>query len=572
MKQKLLAILTVFLLAFIANAQSDKDTFLQLIKEKNYDQASKMIDQIAKAYPKDFQVLVAIGDVYYELEKYTEAVKYFAIAYDIDDGNQELNRKYSLALADAKNFKEAFKIIRQTIKDKPKEIQNYLTASEVFIKADSLTEAEVQIDRARAIDPNNPGPYVAMGNFYFTRRVYELARQNYEKAIELDPKNTEAHFKLATSYYWLATRELDRDLANELYSRSLKEWNTLSQLDSMNAKAYFEQGKIWFFSDKFPEAATALARYVKLRPNGSLGRWYLAQSLFKLGDCENAIPHLEQVAQELDSVKLQAEENLADCYISTKAYQKADEIYKKLKESGREFTYIDYRKIGQAKFFTGDTLGAFENFQKSIDLNKENNCPLLYFYGSLLNGKKEYAKSNDILLSWLNNGTCQDSSLTDKVYYIIGVNYLFNSQPDSAISYFDKSLKIKPDNVFADIFMGDAYIQIKNQKAGIEKYLNVIQKYETNNELNKNAVIQAYAKYCNILLDQKNFQALNKYAKKWTELFPDNPFGFLYLAVSYQGLNDKENACKSYSKVLKLDPNNTSARKNMELIECNKSK
>jgi tetratricopeptide (TPR) repeat protein len=571
MKQKLLAILTLLLFAFISNAQTDKETFLNLIKEKNFDQASKMINVVSQQYAKDFQVLMGIGDVYYELENYPEAVKYYAIAYDKDDGNQELNRKYSLALADSKNYKDAFKVIRKTIKDNPKEILNYLTASEVFIKADSLTEAEVQIDRARAIDPKNPGPYVAMGNFYFTRRVYELARQNYEQAIELDPKNTEAHFKLATSYYWLATRELDKDLANELYSRSLKEWNTLSQLDSMNAKAYFEQGKIWFFSEKFPEAANALARYVKLRPNGSLGRWYLAQSLFKLGECEQAIPHLEIVASELDSVKLQAQENLADCYISTKNYQKANEIYAKLQASGREFNYIDYRKLGQAKFFTGDTLAAFENFQKSIDLDKENNCPLIYFYGTLLNVRKEYAKSNDILMTWLNTSTCKDS-IFDKIYYIIGTNYLFTTQPDSAITYFEKSLQTNPNNIYAEIYLGDAYIQIKNQKAGIDKYLSVIQKYESNPEINKNAVIQAYAKYCNILLDQKNFQTLNKYAKKWTETFTDNPFGFLYLAVSYQGLGDKDNACKSYSKVLKLDPNNGSARKNMELIECGKSK
>jgi tetratricopeptide (TPR) repeat protein len=570
MKKWLFAISTIFLLAISANAQTSKDEFLKLVNEKRVDEASKLINQVEQAYPKDFDVLVAIGDVYSELEKYPEAVNFYAKAYDIHDDNQVLNRKYSLALADAKNFKEAFKLIRRTIKDNPKVIENYLTASEVFIRADSLSEAEIEIDRAREIDPKNPGPYVAMGNFYYARRVYELARQNYEEALKLDPKNTEAHFKLATSYYWLATRELDKDLANELYTRSLKEWNTLSQLDSMNAKAYFEQGKIWFFSDRYTEAINALSRYVKLRPQGSLGRWYLAQSLFKIGDCDNAIPNLEICAKEIDSVKMQAEQSLADCYISTKSWAKAKALYEEFQKEGVQFNYADYRKFGQAAFFTGDTASAFQYFQKSMDLNKEDNCVLMYFYGTLLNAAKQYAQSNNVLFTRLNTTACQDS-LNGKIYYIIGTNFLFNSQPDSASVYLQKALQLDPTNIFADVFLGDAYVQMKDNKKGMDKYLEIITKSESNPEINKNAVIQAYAKYCNLLLDAKNFNLLNKYAKKWSEVSPDNPYGFLYLAVSYQGLGDRDNACRTYSKVLKIDPNNQAAKKNMEIMECGKS-
>jgi len=51
-----------------------------------------------------------------------------------------------------------------------------------------------------AIDPKNPAIFVASGNFYFARRVYELARDNYEKALQLDSTIVEAHLKLATSY------------------------------------------------------------------------------------------------------------------------------------------------------------------------------------------------------------------------------------------------------------------------------------------------------------------------------------------------------------------------------------
>jgi len=49
---------------------------------------------------------------------------------------------------------------------------------------------------------------------------------------------------------------------------------------------------------------------------------------------------------------------------------------------------------------------------------------------------------------------------------------------------------------------------------------------------------------------------------------PDNSLANLFTAVSYQGLNDKDNACKYYNRVLRIDPGNKDARSNKELIGC----
>lgn len=567
MNRIFIAMILFFGMALTSYSQNSKEDFYKFVGEKKFEEAEALISQVSSANQKDYKLLMTCGYVYFELEKYKNANEFYAKAYDIKDDDQELNRQYSLGLAETGDFKNALKIIKQTIKDNPKVVSNYLTASEIYIKADSLSEAEIQIDRAMAIDPKNPDIYVASGNFYFARRVYELARDNYEKAIGLDSTIVEAHLKLATSYYWLATRELDKDLGNELFARSLREWNTVSKLDSMNSKAFFEQGKIWFFAERYTEAANALSRYVKLRPTGSLGRWYLAQSLYNIGEWANAIPNLEQAANEIDSVKIQAKQDLADCYLAVKNYTKAKETYQELETNSTKFSSIDYRKYGQSCFLSGDTLSAIKNFRKAIDMDKENNCNLMYFLGTLLSSQKNYAASNEILLMRLNTGTCQDS-LNSKVYYIIGSNFIFSNQADSSITYLEKSLELDPKNMFAEIYLGDAYIQIKNEKLGLDKYKSVIAKEEADPTLNRNALLQAFAKLSNYYLDKKNYQELNKNSKRWSELFPENAFSFLYLAVSYQGMNDKENACKNYSKVLKIDPNNSTAKKNRELLSC----
>jgi TolA-binding protein len=40
----------------------------------------------------------------------------------------------------------------------------------------------------------------------------------------------------------------------------------------------------------------------------------------------------------------------------------------------------------------------------------------------------------------------------------------------------------------------------------------------------------------------------------------------LYLAIGYQGLQDAENAKRAYREVLKLNPNNEAAKKNLKAL------
>lgn len=561
----------MLLITQVAFATISKESFLTLVNQKNFEEAAKHIPDIANSFSKDLQMQIAFGDVYFDLEKYDEANRYYAAAYKLKDNDNKAAQKYAISLAQLKKFPEAVKVIKAIIKENPKDIYNYLTAAEIYIKADSLAEAEIQIDRARSLDKKNPAPLVTLGNLYFSKRVYELARQNYEEALSLDPNNVEAHMNLAISYYWLANRESDKELSNELFTRSLKEWNIVSQLDSMNAKAFFEQGKIWYMSEKYPEAATALSRYVKLRPNSPLGRWYLAESLYKLGECDSAVVHLDIVRNEIDSIKTTATKYLADCYISLKQFAKAKQIYKELDKESYQYDAVDYRKYGQAEFFTGDTTSAIKYWNKSIEMDQEGNCILMYFLGTIMNSIKMYNESSNILKLRLQTKGCSDEN-DSKIYYIIGQNFIFSNQPDSAVVYLEKSLEIDPNNMFAIVYLGDASIQLKNNKKGMDYYRMVISKYDTDNTINQSAVNQAYAKLSNLILESKNYSELNKITKRWTDLFPDNLFANLYCAVSYQGLNDGDNACKYYAKVLKLDPTNKTAKQNRDVIGCDKKR
>ncbi|MER3328687.1 MAG: tetratricopeptide repeat protein, partial [Candidatus Kapaibacterium sp.] len=248
------------------------------------------------------KLLILKGDIYFELENYEEAKKAYEKAFDLDD-NEIATSKYGKVLSVTKDFIKSEKLLKNGIDDFEKSIPIRLELASNYIRAGKLTDAEVQIKRARDINENDPRIYITEGDMYFDQRVYELSKKSYEKALALDENQKEARSKLATSYYWLANREADQDLSNELFTMSLKEWDRVTKQDTMDASAFFNKGKILFFAKQYKDAVPALFRYYELRPDGNLGRWYLGQSLYELGLCDSAAPQLKYVSENIDSVK-----------------------------------------------------------------------------------------------------------------------------------------------------------------------------------------------------------------------------------------------------------------------------
>ena len=66
----------------------------------------------------------------------------------------------------------------------------------------------------------------------------------------------------------------------------------------------------------------------------------------------------------------------------------------------------------------------------------------------------------------------------------------------------------------------------------------------------------------------KDWKKLVVVSKSWAEDQPDVEYGALYTAIAYQGMGDVANACKWYTKVLKINPNNKAAAQNKSALGC----
>lgn len=568
MKNLWSVIVLIFFTVGTLFAQDAKEQFMGSLESSDYEAAAKVIPDMLKNNPKDIQLHLLAGDVYLELGEYNKAHDTYNAADDLDGGEPPILRKVATAKSYIGETPEAVKIMKKLIKredDDDENINNFLVLADIYLRNDSTDQAELYITKAKKIDKENPQILTALGDLYFTREVYQLAKMNYEKALEIEGALTTTRMKLATSYFWLANSEPNYELSQELFKKSLKEWNTITQMDPNNAKAWYQQGFIYFLASQYENAAKSFNNYIQLRPSDNLAKWYMGQSLEKAREYEKALPFLKDAKENIDSIKTKAEILLARCYFDSKKYSDAIASFNQVKQD-TTMELVDLQKLGQAYLLNLDTTNAIATWREAVAINPDENCKVMDQMGYVLQKQKKYKEAIEILEKRATTDACNQDSTSKMhiVYYLIGSSYLYDGQPEPAIKNLIKSTEYKPDFYFAMINLGDAYAQTEQFDKADSTFNYVIEHADTVE--GKFALQNAFSKLAGLKLDNKKFQDVIKVGKKWGDLFSDSPYPFLYVAISYHNLQDGPNACYYYRKVLSIQPNNATAKKNLDLL------
>lgn len=555
-------------LAVLSAAANELDKARAAVENGEWVAALGHIRKAVASKPQDIPTLTLASRIYLELDIHDTAVTYSRRVYEDDDNEKENVLLYAQALRENGNAAEASVVLRKYLK-RTDDVNVSLELVNALVAADSLNSAELVATTARNKHSKSAAAYLALGNLYFNTKpipVFELAVQNYEEAVKLDPSLVIAHFNLAQCYWRMGNRETDNDLANEYFTRSLREWDQVTKMDPKNARAWFEQGKILYLAGRFAQAATALTRYRELRPLGTgetIASWYLGESLYKQGQCDSAKKHLEDAAARIDSLKPKVSLFMAKCSFQAKRWKEAADYYLGALPIKARWESTDYWFFGAALVLAGDTARAINVMAEAADRDPKQ-CQLMFRYAVLLQGRMMYARSTEIFRKRLDN--CKDS-LDAKIHVFIGNNFFSDSLVDSAIACYERSLGVNPAYTYAKLRMGETYL-IKGDVAKGQPILDsVIASARTSaNAEDRRYGSQAIVRLNGVDVAEKKWQAIVDRSKIGIEMDPKSVSSWLYLAFGYQGLADAENAKKAYREVLKLDANNETAKKNLKAL------
>jgi serine/threonine protein kinase/Flp pilus assembly protein TadD len=150
-------------------------------------------------------------------------------------------------------------------------------------------DAEVDVDKALALDPNLAEGHFARGLLLWTpykRFPHEQAVQSYKRAIELNPNLDEAHHQLGFVYAHIG-----------LLDKGWQEIQKALALNPGNTLARYRLGVIDMCRGKYEEAFE-IFNSTPLENNPSLLAFYTSTALFRLGRNEEASAIIEQFLKD----------------------------------------------------------------------------------------------------------------------------------------------------------------------------------------------------------------------------------------------------------------------------------
>ena len=229
------------------------------------DERITLRERLLKDLPQD--ALAARGELHYTL----------AALYSFKGNHDQALGNVQLALE-----------LAQRIGNRHLEMSAHNGLGNVYDDLGRYDDAIAEYERAIELDPKDAYPHNGLGNVYFEVGRYDDAIAEYERAIELDPKDACPHNGLGSVYY-----EVGR------YKEAIAEYKRAIELDPKFALPHNGLGSVYYELGRHDEAIAEYERAIELDPKYAMPHLSLAGIYRRLDKQEELVQHSQRTRELL---------------------------------------------------------------------------------------------------------------------------------------------------------------------------------------------------------------------------------------------------------------------------------
>ena len=481
-----------------------------------------------------------LGNIYKNLNNKLMAMDMFKVAIDLNPTSPELHFLYGVMLDEASNFEasmeqynlalkygdkspELLEILEnkwtQNIVNNPNDAQSYVNLGAIYQKQGNYIEAKNQYQKAYQLDSSDETILYNLASLYSQQKDYNNALNVYNQILAKNPKNVE-----------VLNYKADILKAQSKFDEALSQYETILSINPNDKSAKENSEDIIYNRFTGVKLQNYLASKANQNPNDYEAQFNYALELHKNKNLDSAITYYKKAIQANPS-KEESYINLAQIYIDKKDYENANSIcqqalivmpnnqkisqyVKDIKEYSVSNQYEAATKLFEAK----DYKGAIAEYNKISSQTKEVKLAIASCYWQLEDYKNANKYYLEILSSEPNNQEVLESSAW--AYYQM-------NDVDNAKKTASKLLSLNKNNK-----------EMANLLATIEEneYGNLI-----------NVAVEQYEKgNINDALNQFN----KVLAKK-----PNDEYSMYYRALCLDELKKTSDAIKQYKALLAKNPN-----------------
>lgn len=563
---------------FIALQNLSAQDLLRLGKEamqqKSYAVAVEYFLKAQKANARSVEANFLLGEAY-RLEGVKDSAEmYLQRTVDINDEYMPALVSLGTLFVNTGQSDKAAKIFAAATKLDKKNPSIALAYGNAYLRVDSLDKAIFYFSKAKDIHENLPEVYAGLAEAYGRQNIAVLAISNYQKAAELDPASAVYRYKLGKAFY-----------KNRQYNDCAREFQEAVNLDPTNDVYVYEVADLFYRAKMYRESARFFAKYVTLKKDNHTAYEEYAKALYAGKFYKDAVPVIEE-AMKLNPRTYELKPMYAYSLYEAGEPQKAIEAYKGLPPDSLGFD--EYLRLGRANARLKDTANAVASFEKAESLNVSS-TEFAAELGLLYYGQRKYDKS----AGQFQKKVRSDPNNVLALYYG-GTSYNMSGQIDSARTFFKRYVELRPSDLNGRSKLAETYRLQDSLETARKMYGDILAIVDSlgkeDNGKNKEkyypTMIGVYRILALMAYQEKEFLAAVDNMKKAVSYEPKDPkqqddqlhlfyAQMLNVARSVKTISPERaaelraQAVEEYKYVLKLNPKNATAKKELGQLEGN---
>ncbi len=571
-KVKVVLLIAVALPSLLA-AQDFLSSGKDALAKKSYDEAIAKFQKAQEAAPRNAEANYYLGEAYREKGVLDSAQTFLERAYDFNDeyvptllALGSLYTKIGQWDKAEKRFTEAAKV------DKKNPGIPYAFGA-AYLEADSLDRAIIYFSKAKDDDSSFVDAYVGLAEAYGRQNIGVLAVEYLKRAADLSPKSAVIRNKLGKAYY-----------KNRQYNDAAREFQEAINLDPQNSPVIYELADLYYRAKLYRDAARFFTKYVKLVDTNAVAWENYARSLYISHYYKDAVPALQR-ATKLFPNRFDLKPMLAHALFETGDSVHSLMLYKSLPPDSLNFG--DYIRMGKSYLGQKDTINAVASLEKANTLDStaaDASVDLATIYIAQRNFEKAAAEYSKIL--------AVDPKNLSALFYG-GFSYSMIGKIDTAKMMYQKVVELKPDYPQGYLYLGRMYHAQDSLEQETQTYNTVLKLVDslqtadtTGNGSEKYDAIRVDVYRSLGVLDftNKDYIAATEHLKKAVSYESKDKKDdelHLFLAQMYNLARTiktlspdevtayRKKAIDEYKYVLKLNPRNEKAKKELKDLEGN---
>jgi tetratricopeptide (TPR) repeat protein len=368
------------------------------------------------------------------------------------------------------------------------------------------------------------------GQGYFEKAKYAEALIEYKNVVQIDPKDSDAHYRLALTYIKIG------GMTN--LQQAFAELSKTVELNPKNVDAQLKLGEMYLLAKEPNKARERADIVLASTPNHSEGLVLRGQSLISEQEFAQGIAELKK-ALELTPKNTRIYLDLAHTYIQMKKPEQAEQTLKEalgLSPNAPELIVA----MGDLRVLTGRAEEAEGHYLKAIEVAPEQDGLYVklasYFQ---LSRKWEQAESAYRRLA-------ERKPTDEKPQLVLGDYYVSIGQPDKALGSYKKAVELAPSSTAARDKLIDHHLNMGSIEEAEKLTAAILEKA-------KKDVSGRYFQGRILLTRSKTDEALSM-LQGVVKDEPRSAQAHHHLGVAYAQQGDWSQAKREFAEAIKLAP------------------